>query len=98
MPVATNLFSSASKVVFNQVLTYYLAHGKITSFPQEESQATCYSRRTPEQSEIKPEDFVDCTSAELHNKIRSLQDPYPNAYIVCSDGKKLFIVLSKPEG
>ena len=27
----------------------------------------------------------------LYNKIRMLQDPYPNAYIVTKDNKKLFI-------
>jgi len=90
--------SSASKTVFNQITTYYLAHGEIASVPQNEDHATHYPRRKPEQSEIKLEDFIDCTSTQLHNKIRSLQFPYPNAYIVCGDGKKLFIVLSEPEG
>jgi len=85
--------SSASKTVFNQITTYYLAHGEIASVPQNEEHATYYPRRKPEQSEIKLEDFIDCTSTQLHNKIRSLQFPYPNAYIVCGDGKKLFILL-----
>ncbi len=57
---------------------------------QDESKATFYKRRKPEESEIYISDFLDYTAKELHNKIRSLQDPYPNAYIQCKD-KKLFI-------
>jgi len=58
--------------------------------PQDESQATFYKRRKPGESEILINDFINYTAKELHNKIRSLQDPYPNAYIQCKD-QKLFI-------
>jgi len=61
---------------------------------QDESQATFYKRRKPEDSEILIEDFKKYTAKELHNKIRALQDPYPNAYIKCKD-KKLFIKISQ---
>jgi len=61
---------------------------------QDESQATFYKRRKPEDSEISIEDFKKYTAKELHNKIRALQDPYPNAYIKCKD-KKLFIKTSQ---
>tara|TARA_R110002020_G_scaffold416824_1_gene626040 strand:- start:309 stop:941 length:633 start_codon:yes stop_codon:yes gene_type:complete len=57
---------------------------------QDESKATFYKRRKPGESEIYTSDFLDHTAKELHNKIRSLQDPYPNAYIQCKD-QKLFI-------
>ena len=63
---------------------------------QDESQATFYKRRKPEDSEILIEDFKKYTAKELHNKIRALQDPYPNAYIKCKD-KKLFIQISQHE-
>ena len=63
---------------------------------QDESQATFYKRRKPEDSEISIEDFKKYTAKELHNKIRALQDPYPNAYIKCKD-KKLFIQISNYE-
>lgn len=63
---------------------------------QDESQATFYKRRKPEDSEISIEDFKKYTAKELHNKIRALQDPYPNAYIKCKD-KKLFIQISQYE-
>ena len=63
---------------------------------QDESQATFYKRRKPEDSEILIEDFKKHTAKELYNKIRALQDPYPNAYIKCKD-KKLFIQTSQYE-
>lgn len=64
--------------------------------PQDELQATFYKRRKPEDSEILIEDLKKYTAKELYNKIRALQDPYPNAYIQCKD-KKLFIQISHYE-
>ena len=46
-------------------------------------------------SEIKIDEIKNCTAKELYNKIRSLQDPYPNAFIKCKDGTKLFITHTK---
>ena len=46
-------------------------------------------------SEINTEDFNHYTAEELHDKIRALQSPYPNAYIKCKDGTKLFLLESK---
>ena len=68
-----------------------IAKGKGTNIVQDEKLSTFYNRRTPEQSEIKSSDFLDKTAEFLYNKIRALQDPYPNAFIVCADGKKIFL-------
>lgn len=62
--------------------------------PQDHTQATLFKRRTPNQSEIMVKDFNDFTALDLHNKIRSLQDPYPNAFIKCKDGTKLYLTKS----
>ena len=59
--------------------------------PQTLEEATTYKRRTPEMSEIKVEDFKNLTSLEIYNKIRCLQDPYPNPYIVCKNGTRLYL-------
>ena len=64
---------------------------------QNENDATFYKRRKPSMSEIKIEDFNDFTAVELYNKIRSLQDPYPNSFVVCKGGTKLFLINSKCE-
>ena len=50
-----------------------------------------YKRRKPSQSEITLEEIKTKNANYLYNKIRMLQDPYPNAYIKTFDGKKLII-------
>jgi methionyl-tRNA formyltransferase len=49
-----------------------------------------YPRRQPYESELTVEDFQELTAEELYNFIRALADPYPNAFIRCSDGEKLY--------
>lgn len=61
---------------------------------QDESQATLFKRRKPSMSEIKIEDFANKTAEQLYNKIRALQDPYPNAFVRCKGGKKLYLIES----
>ena len=58
---------------------------------QDEEEASYFSRRKPEDSEITIDELTSQSSLYLYNKIRMLQDPYPNPYIVTSDGKKLII-------
>ena len=48
---------------------------------QDHKNATVYKRRKPEESEITIEEIKTKSAEYLHNKIRMLQDPYPNAYI-----------------
>tara|TARA_B000000565_G_C23489526_1_gene263171 strand:- start:59 stop:538 length:480 start_codon:yes stop_codon:yes gene_type:complete len=62
---------------------------------QKQDEATTFKRRIPEQSEITIEDFQSLSANELSNKINSLQDPYPNAFIKCKDGSVLFLTSSK---
>lgn len=68
-----------------------ISAGTLTPTPQDESQATLYQRRTPEESEITINDLQTKTALELYNFIRALGDPYPNAFIRTRDGKKLLI-------
>lgn len=65
--------------------------GELMGTTQDESKATVVKRRTPSMSEITIEEVKNKSAEYLHNKIRGLQDPYPEAFIVCGDGKKLFI-------
>ena len=64
---------------------------------QDNNKATFFKRRLPSQSEIKIIDFTQYTAEEMYNKIRALQGPYPNPYILCKDGTKLFITQSYVE-
>jgi len=66
-------------------------------YKQDESQSSYFKRRTPEMSEISIDDIKLYNAVELHNKTRCLQDPYPNAFIVCGDGKKLYLKLTDYE-
>jgi len=65
---------------------------------QDSSKSMVFKRLKPEQSEITISELKNRSSFWLHNKIRMLTDPYPNAYIVCGDSKKLFISSSYVEG
>lgn len=62
---------------------------------QDESEATICKRRKPEESEITEDELKTKPAEYLFNKIRMLQDPYPNAYIKCSGGKKLFLTTAR---
>jgi methionyl-tRNA formyltransferase len=75
------------------LITDYLRGGEEPKpVKQDESKATYCKRRKPEESEITLRHIEKyLTAEEMYNKIRALQDPYPNAYIVCADGKKLYI-------
>ena len=64
---------------------------------QDESKATYYKRRKPGMSEITPEELSNRDGEYLYNKIRMLQDPYPNAFIRTKDGRKLKIKLAEME-
>ncbi len=66
-----------------------IAKGELVGTEQDYSQRTVFKRRKPAQSEIV--DPESQSAEDLHNLIRGLNDPYPNAYIVCKDGKKLYI-------
>ncbi len=67
-----------------------LSKNNIKPMPQDNSKATTFMRRRPEESRLTADDFKHKTSEELYNFIRALTDPYPNAYIVCKDGRKLY--------
>ena len=75
-------------------LTKELFHQGFQPIDQEHQKATFYKRRTPDQSEITLTELKTKSAEYLYNKIRMLQDPYPNAFIVTSDGEKLSITLS----
>jgi methionyl-tRNA formyltransferase len=67
----------------------------INFYEQNEKKATFYKRRRPEQSEISMKEIENSTALQLHNKIRALEDPYPNAFILCSDGRRLYLKQSE---
>ena len=63
---------------------------KIKIKKQNHNTATYFTRRKPEQSEITIKEIKEKPAEYIANKIRMLNDPYPNAFIRLKN-KKLFI-------
>ena len=79
---------------FSNLLNDIIDNNKLDLYEQDQTKATSYKRRKPEESEISQDDFKSLSSRELSNKINSLQDPYPNAFIRCKDGSILYLKSS----
>ena len=58
---------------------------------QNDDDASYCKRRVESQSEITLDELATKSGDYLYNKIRMLEDPYPNAYFVTSDGKKILL-------
>ena len=54
---------------------------------QSKTEGSYYSRRNPALSEITGKELDSQSARFLFNKIRMLQDPYPEPFYVCSDGR-----------
>ena len=80
----------------NKIITDY-KNNQIVTYKQDDSKSTFYKRRNESESEINIEEILNNEPVYLYNKIRSLNDPYPNAYIRCKNGGKLFLIESKYE-
>jgi methionyl-tRNA formyltransferase len=78
-------------------LTLHILNHGLRRLPQDHSAATYCKRRSPSDSEITAEELTGETAEYLFNKIRMLSDPYPNAYILTADGKKLLITAARIE-
>ena len=77
--------------------TLQFLNGNCVEKKQDSSHATYYKRRSPRQSELTIEELKTLTGKEIYDKIRMLEDPYPNAYIKTIDGKKIRIKLAELE-
>lgn len=77
--------------------TMELLERKYERIPQNHAEATVYKRRTPAESEITLEEIKTKSGEYLFNKIRMLEDPYPNAFITTADGRKLRIKSAEVE-
>jgi len=60
-------------------------------YKQNHKEATYCKRRTPEMSEITPEELDNSTAEQIYNKVRCLQKPYPNAFLRCKGGEKIYL-------
>jgi methionyl-tRNA formyltransferase len=83
--VFENLILSSIKLLNSFLSEYPLIKPKYQNIEK----GTYYKRRKPEESKLSKEDFANKTLEELYNFIRSLSDPYPNAYLEDELGNKL---------
>jgi len=79
----------------NYIINKLNTNEKLEYFKQDETKATYCKRRKPEDSEITIHDLQTQTAKQIYNKIRCLQDPYPNAYITLGNGEKLYLLKAK---
>ena len=64
---------------------------------QDESKATFFKRRKPYESEITLTELASLPAENLYQKICSLEDPYPNAFIRTTDNRKIILKLVEIE-
>jgi len=72
-------------------LTLDILENGHTRTSQDHSQATYFKRRQPAESEITLEELRNSSAQYLYDKVRMLEDPYPNAFIRTADGMRLLI-------
>ena len=90
------IFSQLEDIGFE--MTREILLGATKPHKQDDSLATHHRRRSPELSELTIDEISNMDAIYLYNKIRMLGDPYPNAFIRTSDGKKLLIKCAEIEG
>ena len=86
--------ADASTILINNFMNAHMEN-KLIFTSQNEEQKTLYKRRKPEESEITIDEIRNNSAEFIYNKIRCLQDPYPNAFITCKDGQKVYILKAK---
>jgi methionyl-tRNA formyltransferase len=92
--IFTNIVNSSYTVVC-KIIIDFIKHKKLQGTPQNDAEATMFKRRTKHMSEIQISDFSQYTATQLYDKVRSLQNPYPNAFIRCKDDTILYITNVK---
>ena len=90
-----DIFRRISDLGFSATCNIIEGNYKLT--PQNDSESSYFRRRAPEDSEITIDELQTKTSKYLYNKIRMLNDPYPNAFIKTKDGSKLYLIKAKLE-
>jgi len=84
-----SIFKNITKIGIE--LTMKMLKGDYSLTKQDNTQATYCKRRKPSESEITIDELKTKSSEYLFNKIRMLEDPYPNAYITTIDEKRILL-------
>ena len=77
-------------VGFKQLTEKIIYNNKIT-LNEQSGESSYFKRRTPSVSEITFDEIQSKLAIDLKNKVNSLKEPYPLAYISCKEGTKLYL-------
>jgi methionyl-tRNA formyltransferase len=84
------VFKNLEKSSIRLLNTFFNIKGKVEKQKQNLTLGSYYKRRTPKESRIELNDFSNNSLEEMYNLLRSLTDPYPNAYLEDAEGNKLY--------
>lgn len=84
------VFKNLEKSSISLLNKFLNSNGDIIKEKQNLTLGSYYKRRTPGESKIELSDFSNKSLEEIYNFIRSLTDPYPNAYLEDSKGNRLY--------
>ena len=91
------IFARITDLGTNQTRKMILDFPNLKLKKQNNCISSLFKRRTPSQSEITFEELSRSNAKDIYNKIRALQDPYPNAFLRFKDGSKLYLTKSHYE-
>lgn len=91
------IFARITDLGINQTRKMILDFPNLKLKKQNNCISSLFKRRTPSQSEITFEELSRSNAKDIYNKIRALQDPYPNAFLRFKDGSKLYLTKSHYE-
>ena len=77
--------------------TLQILRGTVFGIPQSSDVVETFKRLSPDNSEITLDELTTKPADYLYNKIRMLNDPYPNAFIRCCDGSILYLTAARAE-
>lgn len=84
------IFSNITKSSIKMLNTFIDNFEKIKPVTQTIEEGSYFKRRTLAESRIKKEDIINWDLIQIYNFIRSLTDPYPNAFIEDEKGNRLY--------
>lgn len=84
------VFKNLEKSSIQLLNNFFDSKGKVEKHQQNLDLGSYYKRRTPDKSKLHQKDLSNKSLEEIYNFIRSLTDPYPNAYIEDSEGNRLY--------
>lgn len=85
-----DIFANLESASIQLLSDFFSNYPNIQPTPQDLALGSYRKRRKPEESRLELADFASGDLRSLHNKIRCLTGPYPNAYLEDSDGNRLY--------